>query len=146
MAALARYLGLAFAAADCLFEVDGSSRIVFAIGSEAGAEGGRRLVGRQLPEFIEAAEGSPIDALFKSLRPGERRGPTRVRLRTAQGHTRAADLWIFSVPELAPHVSCALAYVADAAGATPPAEAQLDPGAFRHQVRDQLTLAAKSRA
>jgi EAL domain-containing protein (putative c-di-GMP-specific phosphodiesterase class I) len=143
MAVLARYLGMAFAAADCLFEIDGSARIVFAIGSETGTDAsGRRLVGRHLPEFIESADGSPIDALFKSLRPGERRGPTRVRLRTARGRARAADLWIFSVPELAPHVSCALAYVADAADETTQAEAQLDPGAFRHQVRDQLALAA----
>jgi EAL domain-containing protein (putative c-di-GMP-specific phosphodiesterase class I) len=144
MPALARYLGLAFAAADCLFEVDGSGRIVFAIGSDGGKDGGadRRLVGRQVSDVVTAEDGVPIGDLFKALRPGRRLGPTRVRLRTAEGGARTADLSVFSIPDLHPHVSCALTYVAEAAGEAAPAEAQLDGGTFRDQVRDQLAVAA----
>jgi len=144
MAALARYLGLAFAAADCLFEIDGSGRIVFAIGSDGGGGAGdRRLIGRLLAELVEAADGSTIKVLIEALRPGQRLGPTRVRLLMDEGGSRLADLSIFSIPELAPHVSCALSYVGGAAGETPLAEAaQLDAGTFRDQVRDQLAVAA----
>jgi EAL domain-containing protein (putative c-di-GMP-specific phosphodiesterase class I) len=143
MAALARYLGLAFASADCLFEVDGSGRIVFAIGSDGVSDGGaEQLVGRRLSDLVQAADGSPIAALVKTLRPGRRLGPTRVRLRAHEGGERAADLSIFAVPELAPHLSCALAYVAAPAAETAPVEAQLDAASFRDQVREELSVAA----
>lgn len=144
MSAPARYLGLAFAAADFLFEVDGTGRIVFAIGAAGGSERSvdRRLVGRPLSDMIQAADGAPLDDLFEALRPGQRLGPIRVRVHASESGRRAADLSIFSVPELRPHVSCALAYVTGVADQAAPAETQPAPASFREQVRDQLAVAA----
>jgi EAL domain-containing protein (putative c-di-GMP-specific phosphodiesterase class I) len=60
----------------------------------------------------------------------------------ADGVRRLADLWVFALPELSPHLSCALAFLAESVSVEAPAAAQVDPNAFRDQLRDQLTVAA----
>jgi EAL domain-containing protein (putative c-di-GMP-specific phosphodiesterase class I) len=142
-AALARYLGLAFASADLLFELDADRRVIFSIGAQSGADAsGRRLKGQRLSDFMQAADGSDLAVLFNGLKPGERRGPVRARFQVTDGTARNANLSVFALPELQPNVSCSLAFVADTAVEAAPAAAAVDPAAFRAQLRDQLSLAA----
>ena len=102
-----RLLGCAFAAADLLFEIDQAHRVQFA----AGASG--RITGRDADAkgedwrtWIAPEDRDMAEALASNLTPGERRGPVNVRL--AGGAGVCASLTAFSLPDLRPHVSCAL--------------------------------------
>jgi EAL domain-containing protein (putative c-di-GMP-specific phosphodiesterase class I) len=105
-----RLLGLAFASADLLFEVDGAGAIVFAAGA------GRRLAGRESAdligapwlELVDAADRPLAVALIKGVEAARRRGPAQVRLAAS---SRLANLSAFRLPENEGLISCALTLV-----------------------------------
>ncbi len=106
-----RFLGLAFATADLLFEVDGEGVIGFAAGAgrRIAGQDDAGLVGRCWRDII-AADDLPIaEALTASLVDGERRGPVDVQLVVGpDGVAQVAGLSAFRLPQLAPRISCAL--------------------------------------
>lgn len=136
MASLARYLGLAFAAADLLLELDSSWRIVFAMGSHAGVD--ERLEGLSLRDLVTPLDGGDMAAVLKGLRPGERRVHVPVNVMLKSGGVRPAELSFFALPELRPNLSCAIAFTGAEVAAAP----LLDAQAFRDEMRDRLTISA----
>ena len=106
-----RYLGLAFASADLLFEIDGRGQVGFAAGA-----GGRlaghpeaELLNRSWLELFAEDDHALADALVAGLADGERRGPVSLRLaRPVDGQPRLGDLSVFRLPQLGQRVSCSL--------------------------------------
>ena len=75
-----RLLGLAFASADALFEIDAEGRLSFAVGATAAlAPGGETaLIGRPWRDLIAEADRPMAEALFAGLGDGGRRGPVKI--------------------------------------------------------------------
>jgi EAL domain-containing protein (putative c-di-GMP-specific phosphodiesterase class I) len=123
-----RFLGLAFAAADLLFEVDDAGLIGFAAGAGNRLAGrdDRSLIGRPWRELFAEADQALAEALITNLDDGERRGPAAVELAASPSGDRLhATLSVFCLPQIAPRLSCTLAL---AAGAT---HAPVRSGALR---------------
>ncbi|MDR3507646.1 MAG: EAL domain-containing protein [Caulobacteraceae bacterium] len=106
-----RFLGLAFATADLLFEIGGAGQITFAAGAGRHIAGNAdaQLTGQPwLGLFVETDRGL-AEALVAGIEDGERRGPVDVRLAAgSDGVARQAALSVFRLPQLAPRISCAL--------------------------------------
>jgi EAL domain-containing protein (putative c-di-GMP-specific phosphodiesterase class I) len=144
MLAVTRYLALAFASADLLIEVDAARRVVFAMGALADgrSDPARELVGRHIAELVSAADAPALAKILGDLTPAKRIGPIEVRLRVGSGGLRRASICAFALPELAPNISCSIAYLERSeAERTTPSDV-LDALAFQDQVRDLLTAAA----
>lgn len=138
MVSTARLLGLAFASADLLLEVDDRQRIVFALGPNPSRK--KSLVGASIADLFEASDQGKIERLIQDVRPGERRGPAIFRMSRADGVVVKARLSLFALPDLQPNLSCALTWSdAPAASASTPT---LAPEAFGEEVRDLLSSAA----
>ena len=77
-----RLLGLAFAGADLVFEIDPQGVIVFALGAAERLTGrpDAELVGRDWASLFRTSESALLATLRKDLAAGERRGPIRVEL------------------------------------------------------------------
>ena len=106
-----RFLGLAFATADLLFEVDGAGKIAFAAGAgnKLAGRDDKSLVGQPWGELFAEADRPVADALITSLLDGERRGPADVALASGgDGPPIYASLRTFRLPQIAPRISCAL--------------------------------------
>ena len=106
-----RFLGLAFAAADLLFEVDERGRVSFAAGAGAKLTGVDQadLTGRPWLDLFAEHDRPTAEALLGGLADGERRGLAEIELAAApDGRTRRANLCAFRLPQNAPRVSCAL--------------------------------------
>ncbi|MEO6338812.1 MAG: EAL domain-containing protein [Caulobacteraceae bacterium] len=103
-----RLLGCAFAAADLLFEIDQTHVVQFAAGASGRitGRGDANAKGEDWRAWIALEDRDMAEALASNLAPGERRGPVNVRLASATG--ACASLTAFSLPDLQPHVSCAL--------------------------------------
>jgi EAL domain-containing protein (putative c-di-GMP-specific phosphodiesterase class I) len=117
-----RFLGLAFAAADLLFEVDDRGAIAFAAGAghRLAGQDDKSLTGRPWRELFTEADQPLADALIANLEDGERRGPAEVELAwSAAGAPLYAALRVFRLPQIAPRLSCALALVDRGAAARP---------------------------
>ena len=106
-----RFLGLAFATADLLFEVDADGAITFAAGA------GKRLaqtddaglIGRSWLELFAEGEQPTAEALIAGLVDGERRGLAEIGLAASpDGASRLASLSAFRLPQIAPRISCAM--------------------------------------
>jgi EAL domain-containing protein (putative c-di-GMP-specific phosphodiesterase class I) len=107
-----RFLGVAFAAADLLFEVDEQGAIAFAAGAgnRLAGQDDKTLVGRPWRELFAESDQALAEALVANLEDGERRGPATVELSGSGGDTRLyASLSVFRLPQIAPRLSCALA-------------------------------------
>jgi PAS domain S-box-containing protein len=106
-----RLLGLAFAVADFLFEVDKHGRITFAAGAGKRISGhsDAALVGRPWTELFAPEDRTVAAAVLAGLEDGERRGPVDLQL-------DGRDTWVafsaFRLPQLAPRRSCALTLTA----------------------------------
>ncbi|HEX4196774.1 MAG TPA: EAL domain-containing protein [Caulobacteraceae bacterium] len=128
-----RFLGLAFAAADLLFEVDDGGEIAFAAGAGNRLAGrdDRGLVGRPWRELFAEADQALAEALIANLEDGERRGPAAVELAASPGGARLhAMLSVFRLPQIAPRLSCALALASRADSTAPRPEALRDRAEF----------------
>ena len=103
-----RLLGCAFAAADLLFEIDPAHVVRFAAGASGRitGRGDADAKGEDWRAWIAPQDRDMAEALASHLTPGERRGPVGVRL--AAGKGVSASLTAFSLPNLQPHISCAL--------------------------------------
>ena len=121
-AGVARLLGLAFAGADLVFEIDSEGSITFALGAAERLTGrpDQDLVGRDWASLFASAEVTLLDTLRTTLGPGERRGPLRMALaeRQAVNAPEAASLSVFRLPQLGTRLSCALS-LGGAGGGTP---------------------------
>jgi len=104
-----RFLGLAFATADLLVEVDDRARVTFAAGAGAKLVGvdAAGLVGQSLLELFAEADRPTVEALLAGLTDGERRGLAEVEL-SSRAEGRVASLSAFRLPQNAPRLSCAL--------------------------------------
>ena len=104
-------LGFAFASADLLFEVDADGQIVTAVGAGATALGleDRALKGMSYEDLFAAGDHAPIAQALGAVSAGQRTAPLAVRLRNGA----TARLSAFALPQLAPHLSCALDLRAD---------------------------------
>ena len=107
-----RLLGFAFASADLLLEVALTGQIAFAVGAGEALSGSveMALVGRAWRDFVDAADGPMVQAMFDGLEPGRRAGPLLVRLAAHKdGIARAVSFSAFRLAENGGAISCALA-------------------------------------
>ncbi|WP_309642986.1 EAL domain-containing protein [Phenylobacterium sp.] len=112
-------LGLAFAGADLVFEVNAVGTVTFALGAV------EQLAGRPATEFIGSnwtdlvGEGDTdlLSTLIEGLGAGERQGPLRVALasRPPRRLVRHGSLSVFKLPQRTGQISCALSLGAPAA-------------------------------
>ncbi|MCA4915836.1 MAG: EAL domain-containing protein [Phenylobacterium sp.] len=111
-ASLVRLLGLAFAGADLVFEIDNDGVIVFALGAAERLTGrpDKALVGKDWASLFNPSESALLTRLRKDLAAGERRGPMRVDLapQDAPNAPTGAGLSVFRLPQLGSKLSCAL--------------------------------------
>lgn len=127
-AGVARLLGLAFAGADLVFEIDSMGSITFALGAAERLTGrpDQDLVGRDWASLFDGREETLLDTLRTGLSPGERRGPLRMDLapRETPGSPGSAALSVFRLPQLGARLSCALSLGASGGAAPYPKDAQ----------------------
>jgi len=117
-----RLVGLAFAGADLVFEVDREGKITFVLGAAQGMTGrsSEALVGQSWTDLVAADEADMLAALPTTLGLGERFGPAAVALpsgRSAAGIVRYANLSAFRLPQRPLYLSCAFSLGSRAAGA-----------------------------
>ncbi len=113
-----RFLALAFASADLLFEIGEDAAIGFAAGAGKRIAGkdDSELVGRPWSELVAEHDRPVVEALLAGLVDGERRGPVEIELAPGDDSLpRRAGLSAFRLPQMAPRISCALT-LSDRAG------------------------------
>lgn len=106
-----RLLGLAFASADLLVELDADGVITLALGAGEALAGSadRKLQGTCLADYVAAADRQLLTMVLSRLSEGERAGPVVVRLTaTAAEAARAVSLTAFRLPENDGAISCAM--------------------------------------
>lgn len=133
-----RLLGLAFAAADVLVEVDGDSKVALALGAgvTAGADPGRVWSGKRLTDVLSPSSRQPIAKALDALQAGGRTPEIQIVVAGDAGLVRRARFRAFSLPELAPAVSCSLTWDGEAyAEAEAPLKALLTSEALVDQTR-----------
>jgi EAL domain-containing protein (putative c-di-GMP-specific phosphodiesterase class I) len=138
-----RFLGLAFAAADLLFEVDDKGAVTFAAGASLRLTGRRdeELIGAPWRSLIAEVDRDLGEALLDGAADGERRGPTLVRLAAdsdGDGAPRFAALTAFRLPDNAQRVSCALTLVDPPPGGGRFEGALPDRAAFENAARELI--------
>lgn len=107
-----RLLGLAFASADTLIEIDADGCVVMAIGAgpASGIDPGTAWIGRPLTDLLGKASGVVVTEALTGLQPGVRSAALDILVSCDADHVRRASLRAFCLPEIAPAVSCALIY------------------------------------
>lgn len=123
-----RLLGMAFAASDVLFELD-QDKVTFAIGAGpvAGVDPGAAWTGQTLDALLGKTCLERVKTAVAALKPGIRSAAVEVEVLAGDGRVRRATLRAFLLPELAPFVSCAMAWQGAAYQAVAPkAEPLLD--------------------
>ena len=105
-----RLLGLAFASADTLVEVDPGGTVSFAIGAGAvaGEDAGATWTGRSLADLLH--DGSATLAALKAVKPGVRIPAASSLVKAGPDRVRRAAFRAFVLPQMAPAVSCAISY------------------------------------
>ena len=107
-----RLLGMAFAAADTLVELDADGRVSLALG--AGPCPQSPLVeswtGTRLTDLVGKAGQKQLADALKSIRPSVRTAPIDVLMACGSDRFRKARLRFFQLPDLAPAVSCSITY------------------------------------
>lgn len=105
-------LGLAFAGADLVFEVDAVGTITFALGAVEQLTGRvpAEFVGSNWAELVGPADSDLLATLLEGLKAGERQGPLRIALASSPPCrlARHGSLSVFKLPQRAGRVSCAL--------------------------------------
>ena len=111
MSLKSRLLGLAFAAADTLIEVDDKAQVTFALG--AGPTAGQSTaswIGRPFADLLSFSSRSVVMEAIHSLTGGARSLPLEILADCGDGRVRRALFRAFILPDLAPAVSCALTW------------------------------------
>lgn len=124
MTTKSRLLGMAFAAADTLLELDAEGRVVMALGAGAGGAKADSWTGARLAALLGEADQKPLAEALGAIRPNERTPPIDVLVLCGPGRVRRARLRLYQLPDLAPAVSGALTYE----GAPFARGAAVDPG------------------
>ena len=108
-----QFLGLAFCAADLVFEVDRWGLMTLALGAAEQVAGvsSVELQGMHWSDLMGPDETELLADMLENLRPGERQGPMRVSLapRPDDKFDRHANLSVFRLPQNGGNLSCALA-------------------------------------
>lgn len=142
-----RLLGLAFASADTLIEIDADGRVVMAIGAGpvSGIDPGTAWVGRPLVDLLGKASAVAVTNALAALQPGVRSPPLDIVVTCDTDHVRRARLRTFCLPEIAPAVSCALVYEGAAfCLAVPQAPPMLDAQGLINRVQLALSEGCSS--
>ncbi|MGV8928797.1 MAG: EAL domain-containing protein [Brevundimonas sp.] len=107
-----RLLGMAFAAADTLLELDKDGRIAMALGAGPCPLKGTADVwtGSQLTDLIGKSGQKPVAEALAAIRPNERSASIDTLIVCDVDHVRRARLRLFQLPDLAPAISCAITY------------------------------------
>ena len=107
-----RLLGMAFAAADTLLELDAEGRVDMALGAgpcPAGAAADT-WCGVLLTDMVGKAGQKPLADALAAIRPNVRLAPIDVLIACDTDRVRRARQRLFHLPDLAPAVSCAITY------------------------------------
>ncbi|MDP3405511.1 MAG: EAL domain-containing protein [Brevundimonas sp.] len=141
-----RLLGLAFAAADLLLEIDPGGRIVFALGcSPITGAAADALVGQSLFDRVGKVSAGAIQAVLSDLAPGARSMAIEVLFLAEEGKVRRATSRLFVMPDLAPNVSVSVTWEGPAYPLhDPEARPALTPAAFLDRARSVLTTPGAS--
>lgn len=115
MTTKSRLLGLAFAAADTLLEVDGDGKVALVLGAGPGpGTTADAWQGRMLVDLVGKASRKPLSEALRTLQPNIRTAPLDALISCNSERVRRARIRLFQLPELAPAVSCAITYVGTA--------------------------------
>lgn len=111
MSMKSRLLGMAFASADVLLELD-HGRVTFALGAgpAPGIDPAAAWPGQTLDDLLDPSCRNAVMARIAGLQPGVRSPPVEIRILTGDGRARPASLRAFALPDLAPFISCALSW------------------------------------
>jgi EAL domain-containing protein (putative c-di-GMP-specific phosphodiesterase class I) len=112
-----RFLGLAFASADLLLEIDPDNGLVtFAAGAgrRLAGETDASLIGHPWRHIVAAPDLCVAEALILGLEDGERRGPAQIALAGPDGEQTRASIATFRMPQNGGRVSCSLAMAGQA--------------------------------
>lgn len=112
MTTKSRLLGMAFAAADALLELDAEGRVALALGAGPcpGGAGADAWSGSKLSDLVGRSSRKPLADALGAIRPNERSAPIDVLVLCGTDQVRRARLRLFQLPDLTPAVSCALTY------------------------------------
>jgi len=136
-----RLLGLAFASADLLLELDPVGKVVFALGSspEPGTSADA-FVGSSLSDRVGKASARVVEAVLADLAPGARSATLEILFLAGEGQMRRGRTRFFVLPDLAPNVSASVTWEGAACPLDDPlAQPVLTPGAFLERARDVIT-------
>lgn len=140
-----RLLGLAFAAADALVEVDERGVVRFALGSgPVPGQETARWVGQPLGDRLAVASAAEARRVLGALQPGGRSDACDILVDCGDGRVRRASFRAFVLPDIAPAASCALIYqgapfVLSRAAAAPDEAPFPDADAFLAHARATLS-------
>lgn len=107
-----RLLGLAFASADILVELNEAGEIAFALGSPPApdCEPPETWLGRRFVDHLGKASRAAFDTATRDLVAGVRSPTAEVLLICDEHRVRRARIRAFRLPELAPALSCAITF------------------------------------
>lgn len=137
-----RLLGLAFASADLLLELDSEKRVAFAMGAgpARGTDPSSAWVGRSLDSLLGKASLTEVTTALNAMAPGVRSQPIDVLVQCGDGLVRRGQLRAFELPDLAPAISCALTWEGPVFTlALPPVNEMLDAQGLLGRVRQAMT-------
>jgi EAL domain-containing protein (putative c-di-GMP-specific phosphodiesterase class I)/GGDEF domain-containing protein len=144
-----RLLGLAFATADLLFEVDDEGLVAFAAGASQRVSGRRddEIVGERWHTLIAEVDRPLGQALIDGAADAERCGPATVRLAiNLDGDPTFAQLSAYRLPGNGRRVSCALALIDPPSGGARFGGVLQDRGGFEVAARALIEAARTSGA
>ena len=101
-------LSFVFASADMVLEIEGGGVISYATGASGRLLGrsADQLVGGAWRDLIDHSDAELVEAALADLKPGERRGPFRIRLAAKTG-PQPVTLSLFQVPQQVDRVAAA---------------------------------------
>lgn len=140
-----RLLGLAFASADILIELDQDGMIAFAVGSAPASDcaSPETWLGRRLSDVLGKASSAALVTAIEGLADGARSPAAEVLLVCDAKRVRRARIRAFRLPQLAPALSCAIAFEGSPFTlAVPQAAPLLKADGFLERTRDTFNQAA----
>ncbi len=143
-----QFLGLAFAGADLVFEIDGEGRITFALGAVTHLTGlsHTAVLKARWTDLVAAADEGYLAALLRDLDEGERRGPFKITLAGGpKGPQQPVLLSLFRLPQNAGRTSCAISRAGACAADHTPRDRRgmVQTSAFEQVAADALQQAER---
>ena len=143
-----KFLGLAFAGADLVFEIDPTGRITFAVGAVVNLTGlsNADILKARWTDLVAPADGGYLATLLHQLEPGERGGPFQITLAGGPDKPpRPALLSLFRLPQNGGRTSCALSLAGARAGDRTPRDRHglVPKAAFEQVAADALEQAER---